>query len=881
MRFAMFCCRASVLLVVAIGSQSVAAQSDSFRVTNGLQHLYDFRGGSGSLVKDRSELSPPLDLKIERPRAVKWSDGSLEVHGKTTIHSDQPPQRLIQAVKRSGELTVEAWVTPSKASQQGPARIVTLSKNGNERNFTLGHEGGSFDARLRTTKTSSNGIPSTASDRKAAKTQRTHVVYTRDRSGQARVYVNGKVSGERQVAGAPTNWDANLRLGLANEFATDRQWLGRFHLVAIYSRSLSEREVQQNFRAGPVATAPTPEALAQAKAAAQARHFETEIAPLLSRHCLECHDTSSHEGELDLSRKLAAFAGGDSGKAIVAGKPSMSLLWKSVQDDTMPLERAPLSKEEKSLLKKWIEDGAVWSVDWIDPAIYKSERGGETWVRRLTVAEYIATVRATIGVDVAEEARRLLPPDKRADGFSNTAYNLNVDFEHVDAYARLAEIAVKKMDVGKFTSRFTKRKRLIDDDMRALVANMGKWILRGPLDEREVVDFRGITTSVASAGGSFDEAASFVIQAMLQSPRFIYRIENQRGDGEALSVEAFELASRISYITWGAPPDEALYRDADSGELYSAAVVRKHVERMMEDPRAIQQSERFVSQWLDLDRLSHLQPNREQFPAWNAEFANDMRRETLAYFHDVVWKQGRPLTHLLNAQVTFVTPRLAKHYGIDAATAGSGDDEVVRRDLNDVASRGGLLTQGSLLTIGGDDASMVTRGLFVLNDLLFSEVGDPPPGLDTTPIPPSPGKSHRAISRERIESSSCGGCHARFEPLAFGLEKYDGLGSFHEVDEHGNRLREDGEILFPGAAEPVSYQSAAELMNLLAESPRVAECLTRKLTQFAIGRPLVAADAAEVRRIHQAAKQAGGTYAATLSAIVTSDLVLKTRTQRE
>ncbi len=175
---------------------------------------------------------------------------------------------------------------------------------------------------------------------------------------------------------------------------------------------------------------------------------------------------------------------------------------------------------------------------------------------------------------------------------------------------------------------------------------------------------------------------------------------------------------------------------------------------------------------------------------------------------------------------------------------------------------------------------MVTRGLFVLNDLLFSEVGDPPPGLDTTPVPTSPGRTHRAIATERIESVSCGGCHARFEPLAFGLEKFDGLGSFHERDEHGNELREDGEILFPGDAEPVSYSNSHEMMNLLASSDRVQQCLTRKVVQFALGRPLVASDAAEIRAIHQASQKNGGTYRSLMVALVKSDLVQQTRTER-
>jgi hypothetical protein len=250
-----------------------------------------------------------------------------------------------------------------------------------------------------------------------------------------------------------------------------------------------------------------------------------------------------------------------------------------------------------------------------------------------------------------------------------------------------------------------------------------------------------------------------------------------------------------------------------------------------------------------------------------------MRNETIEFFQVLVWKQKRPLTDLLNAQFTYMTPRLAKHYGVKPNPKGS------RYDLNSIKSRGGLLTHGSVLTIGGDNASMVTRGLFVLNDLLFSEVGDPPPGLDITPVPTSPGRTHRAIATERIESESCGGCHRRFEPLAFGLEKFDGLGSFHDKDEHGNQLREDGSILFPGDAKPVRYETSGELMDLLAKNDRVGQCLTRKVTQFALGRPLIAADARTVNEIHESARKNRGTYQDILSALVTSELVQTTRTE--
>ncbi len=840
------------------------------RAAEGLQVLYDFRESEGNVVKDRAGVGKPLDLQIKKVDHVRRTEGALRITGENVIRSSQPAKRLIDAVKRSGSLTVEAWVRPLGLKQRGPARIVTLSKNANERNFTLGQEGDHVEFRLRTTKTSTNGIPSVNTAGKTLREKLTQIVYTRDRKGTARLYLDGRQSTQTKVNGAMNNWDDSFQLALADELSGDRTWRGEIHLVAVYSRDLSPREVEQNFRAGPKGR----NTLLLASNGARANMFETEIAPILSQHCLECHDSASKKGGLDLSRKAAAFAGGESGEAIVAGKSSQSLLWESVAGDVMPQDRPPLSDEQKRRLGQWIDSGAQWTIDYVDPAIYRNVRTGENWVQRLTIPQYIATVRAAVGVDISKEAWKLLPQDKRADGFRNTAYNLTVDLGHVEAYAKLAQAIVAKMDTVAYARKFSKSRQLTDDNMRALIADMGKIILRGPLDEREVVVYRGISTTVASAGGDFREAVALVLEAMLQSPRFIYRIENQVGDGSQWPVGNYELASRMSYILWGGPPDNELFKAADSGDLGDPQQLRRHIARMLEDPRAVEQSKQFVIEWLNLDRLDNMKPNALKFPHWDAQLARDMREETIEFFLDVVWKQNRPLSDLLNAQFTYSTPRLAKHYGIKAQ-----GEKFVRYDLAEIPSRGGLLTHGSVLTIGGDDASMVTRGLFVLNDLLFSEVGDPPPGLDTTPVPTSPGRTHRAIATERVESTACGGCHSRFEPLAFGLEKFDGLGTFHEVDEHGNQLREDGEILFPGEAKPVEYKSTAQLMDLLAGSDRVSQCLTRKVTQFALGRPLFASDAPSLRAIHEASQKAGGTYRSLITEIIMSDLVQRTHTE--
>ncbi len=683
----------------------------------GLVVLYDFTETEGNRVEDRSGVGEPIHLRIEDPKAVTRSAGSLRVTGKTLIRSEKRPTKLIEAIEQSGAITLAAWIEPGNLKQEGPARILTFSGSTSARNFTLGQERDRYDVRFRTTRTDRNGMPGLASRSKTVETRLTHVVYTRDRSGRARVYLNGKPNSDSQVPGEPKNWDDDFQLALANELTKDRPWQGTFHRVAIYNRDLNPGEIATQFEAGPDGKLSAAQLAERAKT--EGDHlFETKIAPLFSQHCLECHDAAIQKGKLDLSRKSLAMTGGKSGSVIVPGKPEESKLWDQVFHDEMPEDREPLASEEKEALKKWIELGAPWPTETIDPAIYAhAGKAQQTWVQRLTIDEYIETVRATVGVDIGKEARELLPPDLRADGFSNTAYNLNIDLKHVDAYGRLAEIILDRMDVPKFVSRFTRSRSIEDKPVRALLEDMGKFVLRGPLDAYEINALRGISTTVSATGGDFDEAMRYVIMAMLQSPRFVYRIEKQRGDGGSWPVGNFELASRMSYILWGGPPDEALLKAADAGHLTDSSKFDEQLHRMLRDPRTIQRSRQFAAEWLDLGRLENLRPNPNKFPNWTPELADDMRAETLAFFEEVVWKQNRPMADLLSAQVTFATPRLAQHYGLPPK-----GDGLERYELASFPARGGLLTQGSVLTIGGDEASMVARGLFVLHDLLRGSV---------------------------------------------------------------------------------------------------------------------------------------------------------------
>jgi len=862
--------------------------SEGQRNTEGIIALYDFSEKSGNIIKDHSGVEPSMDLEIEDPQSVSLSAGILKIHRPTRIRSLKAATKIRDVISQSGEITVEAWVHPASTSQSGPARILTISKNTSERNFTLGQDGNQIDARLRTTRTSKNGMPSTASSKGSLKAELTHLIYTRNRTGQSAIYINGAQMGSKTISGNTSNWNSSFHLSLANEASTNRPWKGNYHLVAIYGRALSANEAEQNFKAGANVgskelLARSKELLARNRLAEQSRFFHQEIAPLMVKHCLECHDAVTSKGKLDLSQQATAMAGGKEGRAIIPGSGSNSLLWQMVADNEMPEEREPLSQQEKVSLKKWIDDGAHWPVESIDPLAYKSgPNANNRFVRRLTVPEYIETVRGILGVDIVEQARKLLPTDLRADGFSNTAYNLGVDLKHVEAYSRLASIAVQKMDVGKFAARFSNNRSLTQKPMRVHIAKLGKWILRGPLEEHEINTFRGISTAVAANGGSFDEAMTYILEAMLQSPRFIYLMEKQNKSSTPSPVSDYELASRISYIIWGAPPDSQLIEAAESKQLSNPSVTEREVRRMLADPRAHRRSKHFAYEWLHLERLKHLKPDKKHYPAWNDALAGDMTAETIAFFQEIAWRDKKPLTDLFNAQFTYATPRLAHHYRF-AQTQDNypaikqvepfGRSELIRYDLSKIPSRGGLLTHGSILTIGGDSASMVTRGLFILHDLLRGTIKDPPPGTDTTPVPSSPGQSQRFIAQSRINDKSCGGCHQKFEPLAFGLERYDGLGTFKKFDRFKNLLREDGELVLPGNAKRYAYQSSADLMDILANNERVAENITWKLTQFALGRPLGGPDIPMVKAIHTSALANGGNYPETIVAITLSDLV--------
>jgi VCBS repeat-containing protein len=220
------------------------------RVTTGQLVLYTFKEGQGATINDVSGVGTPLNLTVDNEGATSWlAEGGLAIDSSTIISSTAIATKVIDAVKASNEITIEAWLKPANASQTGPARIVTLSENHYGRDFTLGQNANAYEVRLRTAETNGNGTPSLTSPSGSLTTQLTHVVYTRDNLELGKLYVNGSLVITEVVSGDFSSWD-NYEFALANELTNDRPWLGEFHLVAVFNRALEQKELLQNFLAG-------------------------------------------------------------------------------------------------------------------------------------------------------------------------------------------------------------------------------------------------------------------------------------------------------------------------------------------------------------------------------------------------------------------------------------------------------------------------------------------------------------------------------------------------------------------------------------------------------------------------------------------------------
>jgi hypothetical protein len=416
--------------------------------------------------------------------------------------------------------------------------------------------------------------------------------------------------------------------------------------------------------------------------------------------------------------------------------------------------------------------------------------------------------------------------------------------------------------VGPFESKIEKasRKRVLICDPtggQACVARIARELAhrayRRPVTQSEVAALVSVYDRARAKGYTSDQSVQFVIEAVLVSPHFLFRIEhNPRAtDPNTTSkVSDLELASRLSYFLWGSMPDDELLRSAESGKLRTPAIFDAQIKRMLADQKSVSLADNFAAQWLETRNLDSVKPDPKKFPEWNDGLRDDMKTET-RLFVQAVLKDDRPISDFLNANYTFLNQRLAKHYGIQGVTG----PEFRRVDLT-TDQRSGVLTQASVLTVSSypTRTSPVLRGKYLLDNILGG--APPPPPADVPPIDEAAvgvkGTMRQQLEQHR-ENALCASCHARMDVLGFGLENYDATGKWRTKD--GN-FAVDASGKFPGGK---AFVTPAEMKVLLtADLDDFARCLTEKLLTYALGRGLERYDKRTVAEI--TAKSAASGY---------------------
>ena len=351
------------------------------------------------------------------------------------------------------------------------------------------------------------------------------------------------------------------------------------------------------------------------------------------------------------------------------------------------------------------------------------------------------------------------------------------------------------------------------------------------------------------ADGSFDAGIQHVLERVLISPDFLFRIEREPAkpdSTDAYRIGDFELASRLSFFLWSSIPDDELLELAKRGKLSVPTTLARQVERMLNDRRSRALVDNFAAQWLLLRDLSGVTPDPIVFPEFDENLREAFRQETELFLEDQI-RRNRSITELLSADYTFLNERLARHYGI-RNVYGSNFRRVTLEDEH-VHRRAGLLGKGGVLTVTSypNRTSPVLRGKWILTKILGAPPPEPPADVPGLPERGEGGKPATVRARMELHRKNpvCSSCHAPMDPLGLALENYSAIGAWREMDESGLAVDSSGAL-----DDGTKFEGARDLRALLIErQAQFVHTVTEKLLAYALGRRIEYYDQPLIRNI--------------------------------
>jgi hypothetical protein len=487
----------------------------------------------------------------------------------------------------------------------------------------------------------------------------------------------------------------------------------------------------------------------------------------------------------------------------------------------------------------------------------------------MTRVEYNNTVFDLLGDDTQPALSFAL--EEEALGFNNNAANLVTSAALAERYMLGAEgIAARRITPGSPLIGCDPVSGGVAACAQQFIERFGKRAYRRPLrTEESALLFEQF--NAGAADGTFEDGLRMVVETALQSPQFLYRVELglPANTGEAVvRLDAWETASRLSYLLWGSMPDEALFAAAEQGALTTSEQVAEQARRLLGSDKARAWVGNFHEQWLDYDRIANVGKDAATYPDWSPEIGQLMREETRAFLDVAVFGSSAGLTTLLTSPVTFLDHRLAAFYGLSGPAGDAFERVTAPAD-----QRAGVLTLGTLLTVNAhsNQTSPVHRGKLVRERLLCQNIPPPPPNVMIKAPEPDPNSTTRQRFAQHSADGACKACHKLMDPIGFGFENYDGLGRYRATE---NQVAVDAAGELTGTDVDGPFTGVAELAQKLASSEQVADCYATQWFRFAYGRGETEADACSLGVLRSRLQASGGSVQELLVALTQTDAFL-------
>ncbi len=490
---------------------------------------------------------------------------------------------------------------------------------------------------------------------------------------------------------------------------------------------------------------------------------------------------------------------------------------------------------------------------------------GLSKLRRLTRTQLNNTLRDLVGAQ--GEPAAMLVPDERIGPFDSNSIAPVDDLIVVQHQELAAKVAAEAMPRSAEIAGCDLATEGCADQF---IDGFGLRAFRRPLEADEKSGLMDLYELGAESGG-VEQGFRLVLEAVLQSPSFIYLAdvgETGLATGSPTLVDAYSLASRLSYFLWNTLPDDELFQRAEDGSLTSEAELATQVDRMLLDPRAADTIALFHTQLLRLDHLHELEKDPQVFPEFSPELAEAMLQETADFTSSVILEGDGQLGTLLTASYSYPRGALFEIYGTTPPPGFAPGDRVELA----ATERSGLLTQAAFLTSHAkrNATSPVHRGIIVRENLLCQIIPPPPDDVVTVLPPASEATTTRERFAQHLADPTCAACHALIDPIGLSFENYDGVGKFRTT-EGTQAVDASGAIVGGGADLEADYQNAVEMSKLLGNADIVQDCMATQWFRFALGRTDSDADACSMAAVRNAFAATDGNIPALLAGIASSD----------